>query len=179
MFETRSEAGSLDYEPITEPTKTLQMVDNVVETVKLHSGPSYNLITGPRVNTNPIARMRTHSLPHERPIQSVHGVTETSQNKATGTTYPKLLPRIEMFSPSHTSSESKLNMRYCEIFAVLLIYSARPGTNSLSDARKAALGSLGPRGHRWRGDSLVNSGVELASAFRRVHQRTRPVEGRQ
>ena len=104
LFETRSEAGSFDYEPITGPTKTLQMDENVVETIKLDSGPSYHLITGSRVHANPIGQMPTHPLPREKSIQLVHGATETAQNKArdTSTTYPKLLPGVEIFSPPHS-----------------------------------------------------------------------------
>ena len=104
LFETRSEAGSFDYEPITGPTKTLQMDENVVETIKLDSGPSYHLITGSRVHANPTGQMPTHPLPREKSIQLVHGATETAQNKArdTSTTYPKLLPGVEIFSPPHS-----------------------------------------------------------------------------
>ena len=104
LFETRSEAGSFDYEPITGPTKTLQMDENVVETIKLDSGPSYHLITDSRVHANPTGQMPTHPLPREKSIQLVHGATETSQNKArdTSTTYPKLLPGVEIFSPPHS-----------------------------------------------------------------------------
>jgi len=132
LFETRSEAGSFDYEPITEPTKILQMDENVVETVKLDSGPSYHLITEPRVHANPIGQMPSHSLPRKMSIQLVHGATETAQNKATGisTTYSKLLPGVETFSLPHMSPESKLNMKYPERTGVGYRVDREDGTYS-------------------------------------------------
>ena len=132
LFETRSEAGSFDYEPITGPTKTLQMNENVVETIKLDLGPSYHLITGSRVHANPIGQMPTHPLLREKSIQSAHGATETVQNKAMGTsaTYAKLLPGVEMFSPPHMPPESKLNMKYPEKTGVGYRVDREDGTYS-------------------------------------------------
>ena len=76
--------------------------------------------------------MPTHSPPRERPIRSVYGAAETLQNKVsdTSTTYPKLLPGVEVFSPPHMSPEYKLNAKYPERTCVGYRVDREGGTHS-------------------------------------------------